>query len=63
MNQLIKYVIGIDVAKDKLDACLTSVDVQLNYKVKATHKFTNASKRITASIPYTEPPLSNNFSF
>lgn len=42
MNQLIKYVIGIDVAKDKLDACLTSVDVQLNYKVKATHKFTNA---------------------
>lgn len=42
MNQLIKYVIGIDVSKDKLDACLISVDVQLNYKVKATHKFNNA---------------------
>lgn len=41
MNQLIKYVNGIDVAKDKLDACLMSVDVELNYKVKATHKFSN----------------------
>jgi len=41
MNKLIKYVNGIDIAKDKLDACLMSVDVELNYKVKATHKFSN----------------------
>lgn len=41
MIQLIKYVVGIDVSKDKFDACLMTVDVQLNYKVKATHKFSN----------------------
>jgi transposase len=43
MNQLIKYVIGIDIAKEKFDACLMSVDVQLNYKAKATHKFSNTT--------------------
>jgi len=41
MSTLIKYLIGIDVAKDKLDACLVSLDTDLNFKVKATHKFTN----------------------
>jgi transposase len=41
MNQLIKYVTGVDIAKDKFDACLMSVDVQLNYDVKSTHQFSN----------------------
>lgn len=41
MSQLIKYLIGIDVAKDKLDACLIGLDADLTYKVKATHKFVN----------------------
>ncbi|MDO8604334.1 MAG: IS110 family transposase [bacterium] len=41
MNQLIKYVTGIDIAKDKFDACLMSMDVQLSYKVIATHQFSN----------------------
>jgi transposase len=41
MNKLIKYVNGIDVSKDKVDACLMSVDVGLNYKVKSTHRFDN----------------------
>ena len=41
MTELIKYVIGIDIAKDKFDTCLMSMDVELNYKVKATRKFSN----------------------
>ncbi len=44
MKKLIKYVNGIDISKDKFDACLMSVDVELNYKVKATHKFINNTK-------------------
>ena len=41
MKKLIKYVIGIDIAKDKCDACLMSMDVELNIKVKSTRKFSN----------------------
>jgi len=44
MKKLIKYVIGIDIAKDKFDACLMSVDIELNYKVKSTHQFSNNPK-------------------
>ena len=36
-----KYVNGIDISKDKFDACLISVDLDHNYQVKATHKFGN----------------------
>lgn len=53
MNNLLKYSIGIDVAKDKLDACLISLDNSLGIKVQATHKFANAPagfKEITAWI-------------
>ena len=51
MNTLLKYLIGIDVAKDKLDACLISLDNGLGIKVQSTHKFANAPagfKEITA---------------
>jgi transposase len=41
MNTLLKYLIGIDVAKDKLDACLISLDSGLGIKVQSTHKFAN----------------------
>ncbi|MDB5121220.1 MAG: Transposase family protein [Sphingobacteriales bacterium] len=41
MEQLIKYSIGVDGAKDKFDACLMSVDCKLNSKVKASKKFAN----------------------
>lgn len=44
MKTLIKYVVGIDIAKDKFDACLMSVDLELNHKVKSTHKFSNNPK-------------------
>jgi len=53
MNILLKYLIGIDVAKDKLDACLISLDNGLGIKVQSTHKFANAPagfKEITAWI-------------
>ena len=41
MSKLIKYVIGIGIAKDKFDVCLMNLDVELNSKVKASRKFTN----------------------
>lgn len=41
MEQLIKYVNGVDIAKDKFDACLMSVDMVLNYKVKSSRTFSN----------------------
>ena len=41
MEQLIKYAIGVDGSKDKFDACLMSVDITLNSKVKASKKFSN----------------------
>lgn len=41
MEQLIKYAIGVDVAKDKFDVCLMSVDIALTSKVKASKKFSN----------------------
>jgi transposase len=44
MKTLIKYVVGNDIAKDKFDACLMSVDVELNYKVISTRKFSNNIK-------------------
>lgn len=53
MNTLLKYSIGIDVAKDKLDACLISLDNSLGIKVQSTHKFANAPagfKEITSWI-------------
>ncbi len=42
MKKLIKYTIGVDVAKDKLDICLMSVDVELLHKIKSTRKISNS---------------------
>ena len=42
MEQLIKYAIGVDGAKDKFDVCLMSVDRALCSKVKACKKFSNS---------------------
>lgn len=42
MEQLIKYAVGVDGAKDKLDVCLMSVDLALCSKVKASKKFSNS---------------------
>jgi len=53
MNTLLKYSIGIDVAKDKLDACLISLDNGLTIKLQSRHKFANSPagfKEITAWI-------------
>jgi transposase len=41
MSSLLKYSLGIDLAKDKLDVCLVSLDASQAIKVKAQHKFTN----------------------
>lgn len=41
MEQVIKYVAGVDIAKDKFDVCLLSVSSTIESKVKATKKFVN----------------------
>src|SRR5215210_3615142 len=43
MNKLLKYSLGIDTAKDKLDVCLVSLDLQQVIKVKAQRKFINTA--------------------
>lgn len=40
---LLKYAVGIDVAKDKLDVCLSVIDTEQKVTIKATRKFTNNS--------------------
>lgn len=42
MEQLIKYAVGVDGAKDKFDVCLMSIDLALCSKVKASRKFSNS---------------------
>jgi transposase len=41
MSTLLKYSLGIDVAKDKIDVCLVSLDTGQMIKVKAQRKFLN----------------------
>ena len=41
MSNLLKYSLGIDASKDKVDVCLISVDQSLDAKIKAQHKFAN----------------------
>jgi transposase len=41
MSSLLKYSLGIDLAKDKLDVCLVSLDAGQAIKVKAQRKFAN----------------------
>jgi transposase len=41
MSSLLKYSLGIDLAKDKLDVCLVSLDAGQTIKVKAQRKFAN----------------------
>ena len=42
MEKLIKHVVGIDIAKEKYDVCLMSLDSQLTSKIKGSRKFTNS---------------------
>ena len=41
MSELIKYAVGIDVSKDKLDACICEIDISQKVKIKASHRFAN----------------------
>lgn len=41
MSELIKYAIGIDVSKDKFDACFCEMDISQGIKIKSSHKFSN----------------------
>lgn len=41
MSELIKYAVGVDVSKDKFDACICEIDISQNVKIKSSHKFAN----------------------
>ena len=41
MSELIKYAVGIDVSKDKFDACFCEMDISQGVKIKSSHKFSN----------------------
>jgi transposase len=43
MSPLLKYSLGIDMAKDKMDVCLVSLDAGQTIKVKAQRKFLNTA--------------------
>jgi transposase len=43
MSILLKYSLGLDMAKDKIDACLVSLDTEQVIKVKAQRKFLNTA--------------------
>lgn len=44
MADLIKYAVGIDVSKDKFDACFGEMDIQQQFEVKSRREFANNSK-------------------
>ncbi len=46
MVDLIKYACGVDMASDKFDVCLSSIDIQLSIKTKGTKKFDNTPSGI-----------------
>lgn len=41
MEQVVKYVVGVDIAKDKFDVCLISVSPTIESKIKASTSFLN----------------------
>ncbi len=41
---MLKYAIGLDVSSQKINACMVSVDLQLQIKVKANLVFPNNLK-------------------
>lgn len=42
--QLLKYGIGIDMAKQKFDVCVSVIDTEQQVRIKATHSFENTMK-------------------
>lgn len=41
MENYLKCSVGVDISKEKFDACISLLDMDLNLKVKATRKFSN----------------------
>jgi hypothetical protein len=50
MIPFIKYVCGVDIAKDKFDVCVMSVNVALTYQVEASRLFSNNEKGFNESL-------------
>jgi transposase len=44
MEELIKYSLGIDVSKDKIDVCFSEMDNSQRVKIKSSHHFLNNNK-------------------
>jgi transposase len=44
LMQVIRYGIGLDMAMEKFDVCISTIDLQQRVVIKATHTFTNNTK-------------------
>jgi transposase len=47
MNRALKFSVGIDMSKDKFDACISIIDTSSRVKIKATKSFKNNYKGFT----------------
>jgi transposase len=47
MNHLLKYAVGIDVSKDKIDVCMSAINPEQKVTIKATSKFANTVSGFT----------------
>ena len=52
MIELLKYSVGIDVSKEKFDACISVIDITQRVDVKATRKFDNTPSGIRQFIQW-----------
>ncbi|WP_216663794.1 IS110 family transposase [Lentimicrobium sp. L6] len=50
MIELLKYSVGVDVSKEKFDACLSVIDITQRVKVKASRNFDNSPSGIKQFI-------------
>lgn len=48
----LKYGVGIDISKDKFDACISVIDSDQHVRVKATHKFENKKNGFDAFLKW-----------
>ena len=52
MSKFLKYSVGVDMSKEKFDACISIIDIEQKVTIKATRQFNNTEKGIKAFIEW-----------
>lgn len=60
MENYLKYSVGIDMSKDKFDACIGLLDTHLSFKVKATREFNNTPSGFQQFILWAKKHIKHN---